>query len=130
MVSDNFGINFIIPATCQINGEAGMTFKDMLMLPLSKDNPTATGQAICSFLNEAYRDGLYKDKSCRLGYEALVFRCPDHEIQENEIFDHIAWENINFGVMETSGNIKTFREFVHLWCRTCFLNQPRDFDSL
>lgn len=110
--------------------EETMTFNDMLKLPLSKDNPTTTGQAIRAVLNEAYRDGLYKGKSCKIGYEVMVFRCPDHEIQEEEIFDHIAWENTNFGVMETPENIKTFREFAHLWCRTCFLNQSRDFDSL
>lgn len=34
--------------------EARMTFKEMMKLPLSKDNPTTVAREVCDYLNRAY----------------------------------------------------------------------------
>ena len=107
-----------------------MTFKEIMTLPLSKDDSTTVAQDICRHLNRAYKEGWSNGQPCMLGYDIFVFHCPDHEIQQDEIFAHIAWEHTNLGAQEHKDTVKTFKELVRVWSRTNFLNQPRDFESL
>lgn len=89
-----------------------MTFQEIMAMPVSSDNPKTVAQDTCEMLNKIRRE----DPECT-GYSDSLFmyRIPDHDITEEELFDHLLFNEMQYGTAGRFEEIKTYHGLLQSW---------------
>ena len=87
-----------------------MTFKEIM--PIVAGSNQTVAQATCEALNRIRKE----DAECT-GYSDSLFmyRIPDHDITEEELFDHILFDKMQYGVPGRFDVIKSFHGLLQSW---------------
>ena len=89
-----------------------MTFKEIMALSLSPSCSTTVAHDICKELNRIRKE----DPECTGFSDSLFFfRIPDRDITEDELFDHVCFDKMQYGTPGRFEEIKTYYGLLQSW---------------
>ena len=90
-----------------------MTFKEIMAMPMSDTDSRTVGQYFCETLNEERKRTPKCTHYCENGL--FLFRVPDHDITEDELFGLLDFEQMQYGIYGRIERIKNFKQLCKSW---------------
>lgn len=90
-----------------------MTFKEIMAMPVSETDTRTVAQYFCETLNAERRDTPPSTHYCESNL--LIFRVPDHDITEEELWGLLDFEQLQLGNPGTMESVKTYKQLLQYW---------------
>lgn len=90
-----------------------MTFKEIMAMPVSDTDSRTVAQYMCETLNEERKQTPKSTHYSDCGL--FLFRVPDHDVTEEELFGLLEFEQMQFGIYGRIERIKNYHQLLDSW---------------